>query len=82
MTFILDHTGHIVFRAEWTVADDIRGVLEEVIEMAEVKRAGGRASLYYREILGIHHTGLDNPFLGGQQAIEDMKRARAAESDS
>jgi hypothetical protein len=50
--------------------------------MAEVKRAGGRASLYYREILGIHHTGSDNPFLGGQQAIEDMKRARAAESDS
>jgi len=77
MTFILDHTGHIVFRAEWTVAEDIRGVLEEVIEMA-----GRRASLYYREILGMHHTGSDNPFLGGQQAIEDMKRARAAESGS
>jgi hypothetical protein len=44
MTFIIDHTGHIVFRAEWTVADDIRGVLEEVLEMAAIKRAGVRAN--------------------------------------
>ena len=74
MTYIIDHTGHIAFRAEWTVADDIRGVLEEVLAMSEKRRAGGRVSLYYREILGMHKSG-DNPFLGGQQAIEDMKRA-------
>jgi hypothetical protein len=74
MTYILDHTGHIAFRAEWTVAEDIRSVLEEVIEMHEIRRDGGRVSLYYREILGKHKSG-DNPFLGGQQAIEDMQRA-------
>jgi hypothetical protein len=82
MTFIIDHTGHIVFRVEWTVADDIRSVLEEVLEMAAIKRAGGRASLYYRETLGMHHSGPDNPFLGDLQAIEDMKRARASEPGS
>jgi hypothetical protein len=75
MTFILDHTGHIVFRAEWTVADDIREVLAEVMEMAEKRRAGGRTSLYYREILGMHRGDDDNPFLGGQQAIDDMQQA-------
>lgn len=74
MTYIIDHTGHIAFRAEWTVADDIREVLDEVLAMAAKRREGGRASLYYREILGMHKSG-DNPFLGGQQAIEDMKRA-------
>ncbi|MDA1035481.1 MAG: hypothetical protein O3B65_01205 [Chloroflexi bacterium] len=74
MTYIIDHTGHIAFRAEWTVADDIREVLEEVLAMGAKRRAGGRVSLYYREILGMHKSD-DNPFLGGQQAIEDMKRA-------
>ena len=78
MTYILDHTGHIAFRADWTVADDIRAVLEEVIEMHEIRRDGGRVSPYYREILGKHKSG-DNPFLGGEQAIKDMKRALLAE---
>ena len=74
MTYIIDHTGHIAFRAEWTVAEDIREVLGEVLAMSAKRRAGGRVSLYYRETLGMHKSG-DNPFLGGQQAIEDMKRA-------
>ena len=75
MTYVLDHTGHIAFRAEWTVAADVRAVLEEVIEMHETRRAGGRVGLYYREILGMHRTGGNHPFLGGQQAAADMQRA-------
>jgi hypothetical protein len=78
MTYVLDHTGHIAFRAEWTVADDVRAVLEEVVEMHEIRRAGGRVSLYYREILGMHRAA-DNPYLGGQQAVEDMQRALRGE---
>jgi hypothetical protein len=30
----------------------------------------------------MHHSGPDNLFLGGLQAIEDMKRARASEPGS
>ncbi|MDA0798795.1 MAG: hypothetical protein O2826_01795 [Chloroflexi bacterium] len=78
MTYVLDHTGHIAFRAEWTVADDVRAVLEEVVEMHEIRRAGGRVGLYYRETLGMHRSA-DNPFLGGQQAVEDMQRALRGE---
>ena len=74
MTYVIDHTGHIAFRAEWTVAADVREVLEEVLAMREKRQAGGRVSLYYREMLGMHRSG-DNPFLGGQQAVEDMQRA-------
>ena len=28
MTYIVDHTGHIAFRAEWTVVEDVRAALE------------------------------------------------------
>ena len=75
MTYILDPTGHIAFRAEWTVAEDIRSVLEEVIAMRERRKAGERVSLYYREIMGMHDTGRETPWLGGEQAVADFKKA-------
>ena len=78
MTVIVDHTGHIAYRAAWTVAEDIKDALEEVLEMAALKRAGKRLSTYYREMLGIKRRTRpgEQVFLGGKKAEEDFRKNR------
>ena len=78
MTYIVDHTGHIAFRAEWTVVEDVRAALEDVLDARERRRDGRGASTYYVERMGVHTTQrLDKQlFLGGRRAEEDFDRAR------
>ena len=76
MTYIVDHTGHIVYRAAWTVADDIKAALEETLEMAARRRDGRNVSTYYREQMGVHNSGPNQQFLGGKKAEEDFKHGR------
>ena len=55
MTWIIDHTGHITYKAGWTVASDIRQFLEDVVRVRELKRqaaeSGTRTPTYYVETL-------------------------------
>jgi hypothetical protein len=78
MTVIVDHTGHLAYRAAWTVAEDIEEALEEILEIRERRREGKRVSTYYREIQGIKRGGLRGPqvFLGGNKAEEDFAKFR------
>ena len=57
MSWIIDHTGHIGFRASWTVAQDVEAALKEVIRTREIRREG-RGSSYYREIVGSRPSGI------------------------
>ena len=55
MTWIIDHTGHVAYKAGWTVASDIRQSLEDVVRVRELKRqaveSGTRTPPYYVETL-------------------------------
>ena len=50
MSFIIDHTGRVAYKAGWTVAADIRPVLEAVVGLRGAKRKG-RGPGYYREVI-------------------------------
>ena len=47
MSWIVDATGRIVYKAAWTVAEDIREALNEAFRARELKRM--RAPSYYKE---------------------------------
>jgi hypothetical protein len=81
MTSIIDHAGRIAYRAEWTVVEDIRAALEEMLDAYKRRRDGRGASTYYIEKMGVHTTQrLERQLsLGGQQAKEDMRRYRERE---
>ena len=83
MSWIIDHTGGVAYKASWTDVKDIRRALEEVIEIRNTKRAGGRVQAFYREFSGVRLEKPELPegtprFLGGQKAEEDFRRYRAA----
>ena len=80
MTLIMDATGHIAYRAAWTVAEDIEAALVEIIEMRVRRKEGKSVSTYYREMLGMHVNHGPQRFLGGKKAEEDFNRARAAQN--
>ena len=77
MTLIMDATGHISYRAAWTVAEDIEAALVEILEMRTRRKEGKSVSTYYREMLGMHVNRGNQRFLGGKKAEEDFNRARA-----
>ncbi len=58
MSWVVDHTGHIAYKAAWTVESDIREALEEVLRLRELKREGmgsGAAFMpYYRETMSAY----------------------------
>ena len=78
MTWIVDHTGHVAYKASWTDAVDIRGALDETLKIRERRREGGNVSPFYREIVGVrryHPPPSEGPrFLGGKKAEEDVRR--------
>ena len=79
MSWIVDHTGHVAFRAAWTVAADIEAALEETLRVRELRREGRPVSVYYRETTGLRpvrerHEG--QHFLGGKVAEEQFAAAR------
>ena len=40
MTWIIDHTGRVVYKADWTVAIDVGAALQDVLLIREFKRQG------------------------------------------
>jgi hypothetical protein len=83
MSWIIDHTGRVAYKASWTDVKDIRYALGEVLEIRNIKRAGGRVQNFYREFSGVRLEKPELPpgtpsFLGGQKAVEDVRRYREA----
>ena len=67
MSWVIDHTGHIAYKAGWTIESDIRPALENVFRMREVKREASRKGLihkqYYREEITAMPTSRQDPTL-------------------
>ena len=65
MSWVIDHTGRITYKAAWTVVDDVRDALEDVIRIREWKREASSASLaymdYYKETISILRRGQRTP---------------------
>ena len=80
MSWIIDHTGRVAYRAAWTVADDIERALTEIIASRELKRSGKSAATFYREIVGLRPQrapleGLPR-FMGGAVAARQFEAAK------
>lgn len=84
MSWIIDHTGRVAYKASWTDSADIRAALEETVTLREKKAKGEMTNEFYRELVGIRLTRPDGPgLLGGERAKEDSRkvfeaRAKAA----
>ena len=80
MTWIVDHTGRVAFKASWTDSDDIRAALEETLQVRELREKGSTTMPYYREVLGlrlVNRTASDESrYLGGKKAAEDARSYR------
>ena len=75
MSWIVDHTGRVAYKASWTDVDDIRSVLAETLELRERRRQG--TGVFYREITGMRLNDRGPMvFLGGQKAEDDMRQFR------
>ena len=81
MSWIIDHTGHVAYRASWTVERDIREALEEVLRTRELKRESGQTANYYREVIGLRpasdRSDGGQRFMGGKVAQEQFQQAQA-----
>ena len=58
MSWIIDHTGRVAYKAGWTVEDDIRSALEDVIRVRELKRQSSASGAmqtreFYKEMISI-----------------------------
>jgi Iodothyronine deiodinase len=49
MSWVVDHAGRVAFKAGWTVAKDLRSVLEETLRARQMKRDGVTTAAYYQE---------------------------------
>ena len=81
MSWIVDHTGRVAYRAAWTVADDIERALSEVLTSRMLKREGQPAAVFYREIVGLRPAREGPPhglprFMGGEVAARQFDDAR------
>jgi hypothetical protein len=47
---VIDHTGRVAYKAGWTVANDLRAVLEDVLMWRQLKRDKATTASYYREV--------------------------------
>lgn len=52
MSWIVDHTGRVSYKADWTSAKDIRQALEETLRIRQLKRDGLYKD-FYREAMSI-----------------------------
>ena len=80
MSWIVDHTGRVAYRAAWTVADDIARALQEVLAARELKRSGKSVATFYREMIGLrpqHAPPEGQPrYMGGAVAERQFEEAR------
>ena len=49
-SWVIDDTGNIAYKAQWTNAEDIRFGLDLALHTRDLKRAGKGGSTYYREL--------------------------------
>jgi len=74
MSWVLDHTGRVAYKASWTDSVDIDAALEEAVTLREKKAKGEMANEFYRETVGIRLTRPEGPgLLGGERAFEDSR---------
>lgn len=71
MSWVIDHTGRILFKAGWTREDDVRPQLEVALKMRELKREGGIQ--YYTERITYR-----SPGASGQMPVEQSGSQTAA----
>ena len=80
MSWIIDHTGRVAYRAAWTVAADIEWALNEIVESRQLKRSGRTAATFYREMVGLRPQrapveGIPR-FMGGEVAARQFEEAK------
>jgi len=79
MSWIIDHTGRVAYKASWTDSADIRTALEETVTIREHKASEGMVNEFYREMVGLRLVRPEGPgMLGGEKAVEDFKKGNAA----
>jgi hypothetical protein len=79
MSWIIDHTGRVAYKASWTDSAHIRMAPEETVTMRERKASGGMVNEFYREMVGLRLIRPEGPgMLGGEKAIEDFRKGSAA----
>lgn len=77
MSWILDHTGRVAYKASWTDSADIRIALEETVMLRERKASGAMVNEFYREMVGLRLFRPEGPgMLGGEKAVEDFKKGQ------
>lgn len=81
MTWIIDRTGRVFYKASWTDAGDIRRALDELVGMEELKKQGKDNTLFYREIAGLRSGRIDRDpsssvWMGGKGAQEEVQQYR------
>jgi hypothetical protein len=50
MSWVIDHTGRVAFKAGWTSTADLRAALEDVLMWRQLKRDKATTASYYREV--------------------------------
>ncbi len=74
MSWVLDHTGRVAYKASWTDSVGIDAALEDAVTLREKKVKGEMANEFYRETVGIRLTRPEGPgLLGGERAFEDSR---------
>ena len=48
MSWIIDHTGHIAYKAGWTIESDLRTALENVAKVRNLKREAAQKGVNFR----------------------------------
>ena len=80
MSWIIDHTGRIAYKAAWTVEDDIRAALEDVLRVREVKRQaasnGSSTREFYKEMISLPAPRSERE--PGQKALAAWKKEAQA----
>lgn len=62
MSWIIDHTGRVHFKANWTVAADLRRALEAAVGIRDIKRdRHAQAVQYYSEGMGYNRVRRSSP---------------------
>ena len=78
MSWIIDHTGHIAYKAGWTIESDIRTALENVFKVRELKREASSNGLilkqYYREEITALPTSRKDPTLDSEAVQKAAER--------
>ena len=72
-SWVIDHTGHIAYKASWTDAADVREGLDLAIRTRELKREGKGGTAYYREFFSTrvsNREGDDSKWLAQHGRLE------------